>query len=128
MLQLQCGLQGATHGGLDTLAFIVQITQFLPTHCERCDGTIDGAVRWLRAGGNIDMTAGDQVQGSAGIDAWMLLCGRGPLRLSEGGLVACTEMTGGSGGSCDTYSVGATACPAIIRRAHRPSSSSRYCA
>jgi hypothetical protein len=48
-----------------TLACTVQITQFLPTHCERCDGTVNGAIRWLRAGGNIDMTAGHQVQGVA---------------------------------------------------------------
>ena len=62
LLHLRCGLQWATHGQFETWACTVQITQFLPTHCERCGGTIDGAVRWLRAGGNIDMTAGDQVQ------------------------------------------------------------------
>jgi hypothetical protein len=44
------------------MASRVQITQFLPTHCERCDGTIDGAIRWMRAGGNIDLTAGQQVR------------------------------------------------------------------
>ena len=48
------------------MGFRLQITQFLPTHCERCDGTIAGAIRWLRAGGNIDMTAGDQVRRKQG--------------------------------------------------------------
>lgn len=42
---------------------MLQITQFLPTHCERSDGTRAGAVLWLQAGGNIDMTAGNQVCG-----------------------------------------------------------------
>lgn len=80
MLQEYSGLRRAPHGSSKPLGCTVQITQFLPTHCERCDGTVHGAVRWLRAGGNIDMTAGHQVQVLAGVDAWTLQRGSAFLR------------------------------------------------
>lgn len=40
---------------------MAQITQFLPTHCERNHSTRHGAADWLGRGGAIDLTAGDEV-------------------------------------------------------------------